>query len=333
LAVWTLAFLSLLAFAMGGMTRREIDLVKRIEERARLYDGLYSGGMTAVNYIRTYALKDASPDVDSLNDGWSDAPDIFSSRRVGDAVFSVAYKSKDAISGKENTRYGLVDEERKININYAPKTVLERLFVIVGGLDPIRAEKASLAVIDWRDKDDIEGEQKSGSSESVAYNNLGKEYSPKNAAFSAPEEILMVSGIDEELFVKIREHITVFGNGTININTAPRAVLLSLGLSDQLVWKILTYRSGPDMAEGTDDDNVFMSAGEAVNCLSAFSELSGREKEELTRIMSTKVLGVLSTCMSAVCLGSTEKGGLKGELLCVFDKKGHVKYWGYRYTI
>lgn len=105
--------------------------------------------------------------------------------------------------------YFLIDERSKININTADKEILKRLF---------DSEFLAQNLIDYRQKE-------------------------KPHHFSFLEELLEVEGIDKDLFGELKETITVYSDGYININTACPRALLALGLESEEVEEILDFRS------------------------------------------------------------------------------------------
>ena len=98
-------------------------------------------------------------------------------------------------------------------------------------LSPSQAGEIIDAVKDWIDADD---EVTGTGAEGGYYAGLDRPYAAKNAPLDCIEELLMVKGITGELFYGTRESpglmmcLSVFGDGKININTAPKPVLRSL---------------------------------------------------------------------------------------------------------
>jgi DNA uptake protein ComE-like DNA-binding protein len=108
--------------------------------------------------------------------------------------------------------------------------------------------------------------------------------------FKRKEEVLLVEGMDKEIYNQFKDFITVLGMGKININTASSQVLSALGLDDELVNIILGYRKeylGPDREEGTEDDGAFTSPASISSDLKKFSDLSLRQEQDLLSLMNT----------------------------------------------
>ncbi len=127
----------------------------------------------------------------------------------------------------------IVDEERKININKlvrqtnsgtkineGRKKQLERLFQFLD-LKPELVDP----IIDWIDNDDTPLPY---GAESSSYQSRDPGYNAKNRPFETLRELRMVQGITQEIFKTIEPHLTVYGNGKINVNTADRLVLKSI---------------------------------------------------------------------------------------------------------
>ncbi len=150
---------------------------------------------------------------DSLNDIWSLAQPPF---ELGGGTITLTIE----------------DEERKININNlvmpngnAPNlqnlAVFQRLLELLG-IEPSVAD----AVVDWLDNN--ESPQGVGGAESSYYMSLPHPYKCKNDLFDTIEELRLVRGVTPEVFEKLRPYVTVNSTGTVNINTAPKPVLMAL---------------------------------------------------------------------------------------------------------
>ncbi|ADY73964.1 hypothetical protein Dester_1332 [Desulfurobacterium thermolithotrophum DSM 11699] len=79
------------------------------------------------------------------------------------------------------------------------------------------------AIKDWIDSDDIVTES---GAESYYYE--GKGYKPSNKVMKSLYELLYVRGINNSNFKKLSRYLTVYGDGKINVNSAPKELLLSL---------------------------------------------------------------------------------------------------------
>ena len=169
-------------------------------------------------------LKHDSPDVDTLNDFWHNNSEFFKDVDLGNGSFSVSHEDGD------QEIYGMIDEESKININTASQNTLK-------GLENLGAERVGMIL-----------------------------KSRRNEKFQNPSDLVSRGIISNEEFEGrsgLKNFLTVWGKGKININTAPPEVLLAvLGFYTNEVDLILSYRRGADETSGTDDDGVFRSLEE-----------------------------------------------------------------------
>ncbi len=163
--------------------------------------------------------------------------------------------------GRGKFVYTFFDEEGKININTAGKEILERL----PGLNSTLAD----AILEYR---------------------LKKE----SHEFDLVEELLFVDGINEGVYDKCKNYVTVYSNSKINMNTAPVEVLFALGFDKQLAENIREYRRGADGEEGTMDDGFFENTDEIPVKLNSFRELSEPQVEELQSVISRDRVSVLT---------------------------------------
>jgi general secretion pathway protein K len=89
------------------------------------------------------------------------------------------------------------------------------------------------SIIDWTDSDDQVThlpfiKYENSGAESRYYGNLESPYRCRNAPLEVTEELLSVKGITQDVFERMRDYITVYGNGRVNINIASKLVIESL---------------------------------------------------------------------------------------------------------
>lgn len=322
IALWSLCLLTTLAVILGYQVRQKLILVSRLDERDKLHFIAEAGIKKAIAELK----KLPQETYDSLRDGWSNSPDTFREINIGDGKVNISYDYYNEQSGRLETCYGLIDEERKININKATIPVLERLFRIVLGLDEAQAQGLAASIVDWRD-DDSETVLPFGSAEDPYYRNLHYPYEAKDAEFEIPEELLLVKGMTPEAFSKIKDYITIYGSGKVNINTASSAVLLALGLSEEVVNKILSFRAGEDEIAGTSDDNFFDAPYNIVLELSQFFHLSESEIAHLSLIIQDQNLVTNSNNFMARGIAKLNGRSHTAELICIINRSGKILYW------
>jgi len=317
--LWSFCLLSSLAVIMSQGVRQKKMLAQRLEDQDKLHLIAEAGVKAAVTELKKENLKS----FDYFGDLWSNNITAFKDVNIGDGKFNVCYSQPDS-SGTPETCWGLVDEERKINLNTAEMQVLRRLSRVVLGFNETQAQEFAASIVDWRDPDS-ELSIPLGSAEDTYYEDLKYPYAAKDADFEVLDELLLVKGIDKDIFQKIKDYLTVYGSGKININTASKEVLLALGLDEAIVRKILLSRAGQDGAEGTGDDNIFDSVTNIIPKLSRVNRLSDAELAQLSQVQDE-----FTTSSSIFTIRSVAKLNQKKntiEATCVVDRNGRVLYY------
>ena len=161
------------------------------------------------------------------------------SGRIGDAVYRVEHRS-EATGGHVP---GIVDEQRKLNINTAERAMLQDLNAAI-------TAQVAKAIVARR----------------------------LERPFQRVLELAEVDGIDRAFLTDPRPGakgglislLTTYGDGRVNVNTASAAVLGSLGtLTAEQAEKIIARRNGEDGLPGTEDDTPFTSVDEVKTLLEA----------------------------------------------------------------
>jgi len=78
------------------------------------------------------------------------------------------------------------------------------------------------SLLDWIDPDDL---TRLNGAEKDYYEKEGKPYGPRNYQIQYPEELMLIRGMDEELYAKIEPYLTILPNSGFNPNTARREVV------------------------------------------------------------------------------------------------------------
>ena len=110
--------------------------------------------------------------------------------------------------------------------------------------------------------------------------------------FRTVNEVLLVEGMEKELFLLFKDFVTVYGLGKININTVSKRVLLALGLDDDLAEAIIRFRAQNQIVP-IDDTFVFnlepeygiSSIATFINDLRKFTPLGLRQEQELLSLL------------------------------------------------
>jgi competence ComEA-like helix-hairpin-helix protein len=115
-----------------------------------------------------------------------EAPSLFREVPLGRGSFSVF--RQDHRGATPRIAYGILDEERRLNLNTASERELANL--------PLMPPEAVPAIVDWRDSDD---QVTPNGAEIDYYASLSQPYLPRNGAFQTAGELLMVRGVPRQL--------------------------------------------------------------------------------------------------------------------------------------
>ena len=309
LALWTLVLLSALALAVAARVRGAITLASVLKSDT---DALYAARSGVELCIS--AVSADSNEWDAVTEDWSHNEELFREFPSGNGGFSSEYLLD---WGKDGTveRYGLIDEESRININspkYANEAVLNAALRTIGGVDELRAGRMAAAIMDWRDADD---QPLTDGAESSYYQARGKPYKCGNGPFGTIEELLLVRGMENDIFQELKPHITVHGAGPVNINTcghkALRAIavaVVSVGAGDgaELVDKIIAFRKSGRVFEKAEYQHI-------KDKLDKGTGLSPGEAKTLNRMMP--YMSVRSTCFGGTVSGYARRDSGGGRSL------------------
>ncbi|MEW6101846.1 MAG: hypothetical protein AB1481_06075 [Candidatus Omnitrophota bacterium] len=261
--LWILAILGVLAVTTGHRVSMGLRLSRYQRDSVKARYLAKAGVNRAI-----IEIKNDEQAMDALSDKWADNPEgfeqIFLSENTGEYA-TVGYVSTQ---GEQPAMvFGVIDEERKININTANPNLLNQLLEYYN-IEDSQGLVTSIQV--WR------GEL--GDADGI-YESAG--YPPKAGTFSNIEEMVMVVGLSLEDFLKIKDLITVHTTeAKINVNTAPRDTLFILNraiakdlnienfqqAADSLASKIIEARNSaaftsPDdlgiTPTGADETNIY----------------------------------------------------------------------------
>jgi general secretion pathway protein K len=312
LVVWVISLLSLLASSLGAQGLAALDMVSRMDERLQAANAAAAAVQYAVQVVRA----DASDATDGSLDEWARCESCFREQAAAGGRFTISYPTE------LEKVYGLIDEERKLSLNTMPAEVFAELLQREAQLRPTEAGDIGDAIVDWRDEDH---EKRPHGAETFYYEGLSPSYPCKDAPFEQLEELLLVRGVTREVFDRIAPYVTPFGSGRLNLNTAERPALRTLGLSPDGVTQILRYRDGEDSRPGTGDERVFSSAESALMELGAV--VSTDDYARLVELSGDDVFGVRSTAFTAAIEAWAADTAEQSTLSCVFDRDGSVLSW------
>ncbi len=312
LALWALLTLSIFSLSLSFGVRQRAALLNRLTTLDALYPIAYSGVENGKSLVKS----DTDLKVDTLTDFW--ATSTLKNVSVANGHFT--------LGGVKHP--GLIDEERKINLNATSVEILSRLFQTAAGLDREHAEEITYALMDWMDSDSFFSHAQHGA-EASYYEDLNFPYTAKNRPYELLDEMLLVKGITPEIFEKIKPFVTVYGSGQVNINTASGEVLSALGFSSVGVETIARYRAGKDGIDGTNDDNFFSDAGAILTDLSQRGKapLDSSQEAILASLLTASRLGVASSAFNVTSHAVLAKNNASLDVEAVIDRAGNVRYW------
>lgn len=238
--------MSIFVFSMAHRASVEYRISRSRLLEAQAYFFARAGVESVLSEIDSDTTK-----VDAFNEGWGNHPESYQRVQIGSGFFEV-------INSSDSSMFGAGDEEFKININHADKNTLMTLFSTVA--DDDKAEMLADAILGYR-------KEREG-----------------RVAFGLVEELLFVEGMSEDLYTSVRDYITVYGEGKININTVNDGVMKMLGLTDNLIGKLNDYRKGMDGMYGTEDDHIFDNVDSINNKLGNYVRLTPQEMAKINAL-------------------------------------------------
>ncbi|MCK5654772.1 MAG: general secretion pathway protein GspK [Candidatus Aureabacteria bacterium] len=307
IVLWILTILSVIALSFVYMMRLEIKMAKYQRDKAQAFYLARAGLERAI--VQLVIDKRSSRKIDALNESWSVNPDAYEDVNLAGGSYKVEVS----------------DESGKININTASAGLLRNLPVIKDAEN--RAEICD-SIIDWRDTNS--NHELSGSEDNY-YQALEEPYHCKNGHLDTVEELLLVKGVTGDLLyeedadsdtsfldgdgdgvsnIRLKDIITVYTDGKVNINTAGLEVLSSLiGGNAELARNIIKYRAGADGVDGTEDDSPFSSAGKVTSIVGG----SGHGQ-------FAKLIKVNSNVFKIVSVGRVDNSRVTKKIEAIVDR-------------
>lgn len=193
--------------------------------------------------------------------------------------------SDSMMVGAAAYRLTLADAGAKLNINNAGEDELRRLLAALR-LDAGAADRVAQAILDWRDADDL---SRARGAERADYEHDGANVLPRNAPFRHIDELRNVRGVTQAVYRTVAEHVTVVGSGRVNLNAAPRVVLLSQpGIGEEAADILLQERASGRPVRNLNELSALLS-------VAARAELVAETPRLLTRTtFDTREIEVMS---------------------------------------
>jgi len=280
-----------------------------IYEAANLGDGIRAAYVAKSGfYVGEALLREDKNSFDSLNEDWAMSEEL----SAGSAAFFDAGRFELNIED-ESGKIPINNLIKENQYNADIKDLLTRFLTLPEfDMDEQQADDIVDAVGDWIDKDD---ETTGFGAENIYYEGLEEPYACKNAPLDCIDELLMVKGITEDLYYGtgetpgIAKYLTVYGGEKININTAPKPVLMTLtdGITGEMISNMDEYRR--------DEEND-------LSRLDWYKEIAGMDgidikqnlistKSNIFRITSTGYLKDISRSVSGTVERNSDGGAVK----------------------
>ena len=270
IVLWVLLILSLIAWGLGRRSSLEVSLLETYRGKLRGYAAARAGVNKILDLLyRTPSSNDTLYATGIAIDPAKKTADIFSHIDTApDAYAVVEWKARNFNTENNNPHleYGLRDEAGRININAINTTNYQILSALLQlqGLSQSQADTLTLAILSYNGA----GIQ-SGNNNSF----LNPDEAPlkaKNRPYENLLELLQVNGMTREIFDKIKDDLTVYGNAQnglwINTDTANNDVIQavtnaaarvnpSINAAD-MATQAMAIRDGADGQSFTVDDGA-----------------------------------------------------------------------------
>ncbi|MDR4508805.1 MAG: general secretion pathway protein GspK [Candidatus Brocadiaceae bacterium] len=177
---------------------------------------------------------------DAIIEKEGDEEDLFS--RLKNKPWGPSSNPYSVEIGGGNCDVYISDENGKININGIKDDTREGFIKFLTSLtiSEIDADTITGSILDWVDKDSL---HHINGAESDYYATLPDPYEAKNGPFETIEELALVKGVTPKIYEMLREHVTMYGSGKINVNYASREVLQYVPLiTPEIAEGIITLR-------------------------------------------------------------------------------------------
>lgn len=214
-ALWILLILSTLAIALATRAIYTIKVASREVNNTKTY-------FMAKSLSRIIEVQFAN--VDTIKCQYKgeclkevDVPDVV----LGIDTFDI--NVMPGIWGEGDSALAILDEESKININYAPDFILERIFQNRNIVENILQNRKACAA---------------EANQSEASEGNKSDIKEENGCFSTVDDLIMLDSSLSNNIAQARKVLTTFGKGQVNINTASDEVLALTGCPSSLIGKI-----------------------------------------------------------------------------------------------
>jgi len=269
MVLWVLMVLSLIAWGLGRRSSLEVSLLETYRGKLRSYAAARAGINMIMDMLqKTPSTKDTLYSSGINIDVTKSPESLFAHMDVGNKEFaSVAWNAQNYNTNSQpQLEYGLSDEEGRININAINISNYQILSALLQlkGVSAGDADQLALAIVDY-----------TGTNAQVSSNNSflqldDSSMKTKNRPYDNILELLEVNGMTHDIFDKIKDDVTVYGNSQnglwINTDTASNdviqavvnaAVRLNPAINpSDILREAYAVRDGADGVSFSPDDGV-----------------------------------------------------------------------------
>ena len=309
LSLWVIMILAFLAVGLGQSVRQKIAVREHLFAKSEVRTTGESAVKKLISDIQESPMH--LGDVATGNEWYAGLLGKPQSIGIGEGLGSLTIR----------------DENSKINLNRADAYVLANLFYFIASLDTNKANELANAVVDFRDKDDFVTGEFGGGSEKGTYQQAGLNYGPKNSDFELIEELLLVKGMTKEIYSLVRNYITIYGNGRVNINTCQKETLAVLGLLPELAEKIVSVREGQGLKTRAPEGYVFKDLSRIWADLLFFYPLTEEEKVSLAHAVAQNELCTVSDHFRIDGRCKMIHRNFSSRFVCIYGVREGIKYW------
>ncbi len=285
----------------------------------------YALARSAIPYVQKLLEDDETPKHDGEGEAIFKSKEFYETQTLGEGVFEISCEYPNSVTGYPEKSQGIIDEERKLNLNTANTDTLTMLFQSRINFEDFEEKALPFLVAsieDWRDTDN---DRREGGAEKFEYMVLKKPYECKNGPFESLEELLLVKGMTPQIYKRVAPYLTVYSSGKVNLNTAIAPVLLALGFSESGVSGMMAFRIGQDGQIGTEDDGVIVNIQAIAAELGAF--LPAEDGNKVARLLKEGSISVDSSTFSFTAEGRSDSYAYPYKIDVVMNRDGEVLSW------
>ncbi len=319
MVMWLLAILSLFAVGLGYRSTIELRLTSYYIDKTKCR---YLAGQV-INRVFFNIANDQDRKVDAYNENWGNLPESFFESDMEGVKVSVEHTA-DGNDDNEVTLYGASDECAKLNVGKLPKSILASEYWKKNfSFD----EETADTIIHWSTKSSTKDELDMWYETTYGYE-------ARHGDMELIQELYFLKNIfgqsseKNKNRAKLKNILTIYGNGQVNMNTATKETMEALFVMqsdqkemdsserDELIRMIIEYRNGDDGLPGTQDDNLFKD----TNIETAIGTHESSKISMLNWLRQKKLIGVTSDFFKIDAIVSLENKNFEKKVSAIVTR-------------